>query len=212
MEQTLIVFMSDNGPAKGGFRGYKDEWPRQIMGSTGGLRGHKQDQTEGGIRIPFITTWPGHIPGNTVNETPVISLDLYPTFAAAGNAGTLGNPHVDGINLLPMLLDHTIRMRERPLFWASDSEQAVRFGDFKWYRKINQPAELYDLVRDPFEKHNVAAEREAQATAMSRLHATWLDQMPPHTDRENPPILKPADPRPLDPVLTRELSGRAAGD
>ncbi|MCH5719262.1 sulfatase [Niabella hibiscisoli] len=90
-KNTLVIFTSDNGATQ--------QSPQEP------LRGNKGSYYEGGIREPFIAYWPGQIKNGTVNSTPIINLDLYPTFMAlAGNAQYKS----DGENLLPLMLGQKI--------------------------------------------------------------------------------------------------------
>ena len=66
-DNTLLIFSSDNGPVLG------------VGGVTGGLRGGKRSDFEGGVRVPFIVKWPGHIKPGTVSDTPVIGTDIFST-------------------------------------------------------------------------------------------------------------------------------------
>jgi len=198
-ENTLVVFLSDNGPAKGGFKGYKKEWPKDLLGSTGGLNGHKGTFYEGGIRIPFIMSWPGQLNAGTVVEHPVISLDLFATFAALAGATNLPNPHIDGIDLMPMLQGKT-PWEERPLYWAGYTEKAIREGD--WKMLINKTGtQLFNLRADPSETNDVADVNQSIVDDLMQKHDAWLKDMPPRKDQNKPPIIQPADPLPLTPVL-----------
>jgi arylsulfatase A-like enzyme len=100
-ENTLIVFTSDNGGTQ--------------QSSQEPLRGNKGAYYEGGIREPFIVRWPGRItPG--VNATPIINLDLYPTFLALAGATAPANYPLDGADLRPLLTGQVPTL-DRPLFW-----------------------------------------------------------------------------------------------
>jgi arylsulfatase A-like enzyme len=81
-ENTLVIFLGDNGPAKGGphIEGWKPDWPQQlVVGSAGPLRGAKTDLFEGGIREPFIVRWPARLEGGREFRAPVIANDVLPT-------------------------------------------------------------------------------------------------------------------------------------
>jgi len=196
---TLVIFMSDNGPAKGGFKGYKEDWPRQLMGSTGGLRGQKGTHFEGGIRVPLIMKWPAVIKSGTTGREPVITLDFLPTLAALAGVRELGNPHVDGRNLLPYL-QHG-EYEPRPLFWARENEGALRLGEWKYYYTKKDGPELYNLAGDMEESDDLAKAEAERLASLTKLHDAWLAEMPPHTDRSKPTIIQPQPEKPLQPVL-----------
>lgn len=110
---TLIVFTSDNGP---------EEWMRYPAcrlqhGSVGPLRGHKLDVFEGGIRVPFIVSWPAGIGGGRLSKSAVSSLDLLPTFAALAGTKARKELALDGCDLSEHLTMGAEVVREKPLFW-----------------------------------------------------------------------------------------------
>lgn len=102
-KNTLVVFSADNGGTPNS--------PQEP------LRGNKGSFYEGGIRVPFIAKWPGKIKPGTFNNTPVINLDLYPTFAALAHAKIPANKIVDGENLLPIFLGQRSKTARDKIFW-----------------------------------------------------------------------------------------------
>lgn len=145
-EETLIVFTNDNGG------------PTDANASDNSpLSGTKANHLEGGIRVPMIMAWPGHLSAGTRYEFPVSTLDLLPTFyhAAGGNLSDL--TEIDGVDLMPYL---TGQQKERPhevLYWKKESRGAIRQGDWKLIRFPDRPAQLFDIATDPSEKHDLAA-------------------------------------------------------
>ena len=89
------MFSSDNGPS---WVGGVD---REFFESTGGLRGRKAELYEGGIRVPLIARWPGHIEAGAISDRISASWDLLPTFAELAQARTPDG--IDGLSLLPAL-------------------------------------------------------------------------------------------------------------
>ena len=148
---TVIMFASDNGPT---FNGGTDS---AFFESAAGLRGLKQDVYEGGMRVPFVARWPGHIPKGRTSAHPSAFWDLMPTFAELAGAKT--PPAIDGVSLVPSLLGRAADQRSRDyLYWEFEGRQAVRMQNWKAVRlKPDQSVELYDLGADPTEQTNVAA-------------------------------------------------------
>jgi arylsulfatase len=160
---TLIIFTSDNGPT---FAGGADS---TFFASTGGLRGLKQEVYEGGIRVPFIAAWPGHIKADSQSQHASAFWDFLPT--ACELIGSERPAGIDGISYLPTLLGRPERQKMHDLlYWELAGRQAVRQGDWKAVRlKKNQPAQLYNLALDPFEKQDVAGENPERLQQMTQL-------------------------------------------
>jgi len=151
-EQTIIIFTSDNG-------GHRILW--KELDTNGPLRGYKRDLTEGGIRVPFIASWPGEIPPGSISKELIAFQDMMPTFAEL--AGISAPAHLDGISILPALLGKTQENKHPYLYWdyghcRSRYDQAVRMGKWKGLKRgVNGLTELYDLEQDLGEEVNVAA-------------------------------------------------------
>jgi arylsulfatase A-like enzyme len=150
---TIVFFSSDNGPHK---EGGADP---AFFESSGPLRGFKRSMTEGGIRVPMIVRWPGHIKPGT-SDLVWAFWDFPPT--AAELAGGKAPERIDGLSVAPTLLGKGEQKRHEFLYWEfheNGSKQAVRTGDWKTIRLTSSgPLELYDLAKDLGEKHDVAAQ------------------------------------------------------
>lgn len=175
-ENTLVFFSSDNGavfPISG--------TDPVFFGSTGGLRGYKQDLFEGGIRTPFLARWPGHVKAGSTSNHMGAFWDMLPTFCEL--VGITPPADIDGISILPTLLGQPGQKQHDHLYWeyhSGGSAQAVRFGEWKAIRNGVKKApdstpELYNLAADPAEKTNVAAEHPdvtAKAAALLKSART----------------------------------------
>ena len=157
-DDTVVILTSDNGSTFG-IGGYD---PAFFEG-TGGLRGHKCNLYEGGIRVPTIVTWPGRIEAGSVDATPNANWDLMPTILGMTDSET--DAVIDGIDLSPALLGRGEVADRDHLYWeyhAGGGQQAVRSGRWKAvrigvHRDPDVPVELYDLEADPAESIDVAA-------------------------------------------------------
>ena len=147
---TVVLFSSDNGPT---FNGGTDS---AFFESAKGLRGLKQDVYEGGIRVPLVARWPGHIPKGQTSSHPSAFWDLMPTFAEL--AGVKVPVATDGVSLVPSLVGKPAQQKARAyLYWEFQGRQAVRMQNWKAVRlKPNRQTELYDLTTDPSEQADVA--------------------------------------------------------
>ena len=170
LENTIIFLTSDNGSTFN-LGGYDPE----FFDGTGGLRGAKTYMYEGGIRVPLIVTWPGHIaPGSTSNLV-VANWDLFPT--TLGLVGVTAPEGLDGIDIAPTLLGHDAQRERDWLYWEYHSRggmQVVRLGEWKGIRlkahgTPDAPIELYDLSSDPNETRNVASLHPEVVARMSQI-------------------------------------------
>jgi arylsulfatase B len=157
-ERTLIVFLSDNGGPT-----------RELTSSNAPLRGEKGQLLEGGVRVPFILQWKGHVPAGRVEPRMVSSLDLFPTALAA--AGVKAPAKLDGVDLLPHLAapgDSPIRPRH---YWRVGPQAALREGDWKILRgRDDKTWQLYNLGDDPGEARDLASTHPER---LASLEATW---------------------------------------
>jgi arylsulfatase A-like enzyme len=151
-DQTLVIFASDNGAGGGRENNIR-------FGSAAGMRGEKGTLWEGGLRVPMIARWPGHVPAGRTSDFATAFCDFLPTAAALAGAA---QPEADGISIVPTLLG-----REQPprayLYWEQSQgrqlAKAVRMGSWKGYQfKAGEPPELYHLATAPAEATNVAGQ------------------------------------------------------
>jgi arylsulfatase A-like enzyme len=166
-DDTIVVFTSDNGPVTEDWRHWYEV---NLYGSTGGLRGRKADLYEGGIRVPAIVRWPGHVAPGTETAAPVIGYDLLPTLAALTGAAVPTDRPIDGEDVSPVLRGESFA-RRRPLYWEFEDDQgfhyALRDGDAKLIAdRTFQKRRLYDLAHDRFEVEDRAAAQPGLVTAL----------------------------------------------
>lgn len=156
LDNTIIIFTSDNGSHK---EGGADP---NFFNSSGGLRGNKRDLYEGGIKTPFIAYWPGKIAEGKTSTYLGAFWDIMPTLVELAQAE---QPHyTDGISFAPTLLGNNKQQKHHDyLYWEFHEDggrQAVRKGDWKLIlQKVisgSPVEELYNLRRDPKEQTNVA--------------------------------------------------------
>jgi arylsulfatase A-like enzyme len=178
-EDTVVFFSSDNGPHK---EGGADPF---FFRSAGPLRGHKRDLTDGGIRVPLIVRWPGRIKANSQNDQVAWFADFLPT--AAELAGAKLQASLDGVSLAGTLLGRADES-ERTLYWEFHEggfKQAVRMGDWKAIRlNSRSPLELYDIVHDPSEATNVAADHPQVVAKIEAFLKTARTESPDFPVRE----------------------------
>jgi len=169
-KNTLVVFLSDNGG------------PLHNGASNGPLRGAKGSVTEGGVRVPFIFNWPGHLPSGKELDVPISSLDLLPTFAALAGVSPSGKP-LDGVDVWPWLQGRADGIPHQQLFWENSQakhQMGMRKGEFKLFRlKENEPWKLFNLAEDVGEKNNLSQQMPEKVKALAAECTAWWGRMPP---------------------------------
>jgi arylsulfatase A-like enzyme len=164
-QNTLIIFCSDNGG------------PVSVTNcSNAPLRGAKGQVYDGGVRVPFVVSWPARIKPARC-DLPVSSLDVFQTaFAATGREATW-KVRQDGVNLLPHLTGQAVAdaLANRTLFWRTGggASFAIRQGNMKLVRMGTRPAELYDLSTDIGEEKNIAESRAEVVSALEKRLDAW---------------------------------------
>ncbi len=176
-DNTLVIFSSDNGPARA-------SGPTELKlmydtatgagwgiaaakGITGGRKGYKAALFEGGINVPFIARWPGKIGAGEIDDRSLISsVDLLPTFCEIAGVKLPASYVPDGISQVEALKGKGSKLRKKPLYWKMASAWPIpesrpyhwvsyAIVDQKWKLMANRDLdyyELYDIVGDPFEK------------------------------------------------------------
>jgi arylsulfatase A-like enzyme len=129
-DDTLVIFLSDNG------------CPGYVYGacSNAPLSGYKRWLAEGGIRIPYIVSWPGHLPAGRIDHRQVSSLDIVPTAAAVAHAKLPTDRVYDGVDLIPFLDGKKSGIPNPRLYWRDGVDFAMRDADSKlWICAIAPP-------------------------------------------------------------------------
>ena len=181
-ENTIVVFNTDQGAdmtkaALGGLR-------FNQMGYNGPVRGGKHTHWEGGVRVPWIVRWPGHVPAGRTDEQSVISgVDWLPTLCAITGVNLKANDF-DGEDTSAAWLGNGPHVRTKPLLWKTSSpgsEAYIREGQWKLRqptRKNGGEVELYDIVTDPSESKNLVSQHPDIAKKLSAKVQAWVDTLP----------------------------------
>ena len=143
-ENTLVIYTSDNGPAR--------------SGSALPLRGKKGSTFEGGMREPTVLRWPGQIPAGKTNNELLTTMDLLPTFARLAGAELPADRVLDGRDIWPVLTGEEKSAHEVFFYHKQDALEAVRSGKWKLQVSEMEPVALYDLENDISESANVLEE------------------------------------------------------
>lgn len=208
-DNTLVVFSSDNGPARAA-PGTKLNTQYDSAtgvgfgiaaskGLTGGRKGYKASLFEGGICVPFIARWPGKIAAAKVDDTSMISaVDLLPTFCEIAGAKLPASYPLDGLSQVAALIGKGSAKRGKPLFWqigaawpakknAPDHWVTHAVVDQEWKlltNEISGHVELYDIVADPYEKVDLAATKPDVVAKLIKQLAQWKSTLPAQPDAD----------------------------
>ncbi len=167
-ENTLVVFLTDNGPNGVRF--------------NGDMKGTKGSVDEGGHRVPFFVLWPGRIAPGTVVKPIAAHVDVLPTLTELCGVPFRPALPIDGVSLAGLLLGKTTTLPERVLFTHNTGHKierlmpnagAVRTSQYRWLLKGNT-AELYDLHADPSQQTNRTATRPDVAQTLETTYRTWF--------------------------------------
>ncbi|VGO18371.1 sulfatase family protein [Pontiella sulfatireligans] len=202
-DNTLVVFSSDNGPA----RAAKPTKPSlqhdtatgagfgigASKGITGGRKGYKSALFEGGIGVPFIVRWPGKVAAGKVDDVSLISaVDLLPTFCEVAGVALPASYRPDGVSQLAVLKGATAPKREKPLFWKFDSPWPAQQGksdhwvsfavvDQTWKLVANKDmgyVELYDIAADPYETNDQKEQHPEVVKQLLKKIDAWRKTLP----------------------------------
>jgi arylsulfatase A-like enzyme len=161
---TIVIFTNDNG----------GEW----LSRNEPLFHNKSSLWEGGIRVPAIIRWPGHIPAKTVSGQVGITMDLTRSILAVGGATIPADAALDGMNLFPILERRTPAV-QRTLFWrvsVGRNQQAVRSGDWKLLMDNGRPF-LFDVRHDLGERNNLVGTRTDIVQRLKPLLDAWQKEV-----------------------------------
>lgn len=179
-ENTILIFLGDNGP--------------QQKRYTAGLRGRKSWVYEGGIRVPFVATWPGHIPAGTQSAQIAAHIDLLPTLLDMTGTPKPKSLKLDGIDLTGLLTGKVKTLPERKLFFQVHRGLTPQryqncavvtqryklvgypgtFGEENLMRDAEPVLELYDLTSDPGEMKNLISTQPDIAAGLRKDYERWF--------------------------------------
>ena len=169
-DNTIVIFTSDNGAP--GYIGLPEV--------NRPYRGWKLTFFQGGVRVPYVAKWPGHIVPGTQYQPPVSNIDILPTVVAAAGGMLPADRVIDGVNLLPFLGSAGSAQPPRTLFWRDGPYRAVQ--DQGWKLIVSERPKkdwLFNLQQDPTEKINLAARQPEKVAQLKHLLAEHHAQMPP---------------------------------
>jgi arylsulfatase A-like enzyme len=183
-ENTLVIFSSDNGGV-GGYKGVG--LSKEGITDNSPLKGGKGNFYEGGVTVPWVFRWKGHIAPGETNTTPIISIDLYPTLVEIAGADAPPDYTLDGVSLAGLLTGKEKALDRDAIYWhfpgylgAGPGEWrttpvgAVRSGDWKLLEFFEDGRqELYNLKDDIGEKNNLVQSQPEKARELHEKLVAW---------------------------------------
>ncbi|MCX7826130.1 MAG: sulfatase-like hydrolase/transferase [Verrucomicrobiae bacterium] len=160
-ENTFLLFFSDNGGSGNG--------------GNAPLKAGKSSLWEGGLRVPFIAWWPGHVPAGKVSDEFLTSLEVLPTLAAAAGAKLPEGVKLDGFDMLPVLRGEKQSPRTE-MFWQRRSDKAAHVGQWKWIESAKGGG-LFDLSTDIGETRDLSAEKPDVLARLKARFDAWRKEM-----------------------------------
>ena len=189
-KNTIIIFSADNGPEDLHLR----EAGHSGAGSPGPFRGRKRSIYDGGMRTPFIVSWPGHIPEAVVNDYSIVGgVDFIPTLCSLTGTKVPKDMKLDGEDMSKAILGDLNYQRKNPLFWEWRANVfghlynvpprlAMRDGEWKFLMNPDgSRKELYNIVNDPMEIDNLADQNPGLVDSYSGTLLEWYKTLPPET-------------------------------
>jgi len=169
-DNTIIVYFTDNGP---------NTWRW-----NGGMKGKKGSTDEGGVRVPCVINWPGHIPaGKTIPEIAG-AIDLLPTLADLAEIELTGDKHLDGKSLKPLLMGSTQAWPDRMIFSKWNNKVSVRTQT----HRLDHAGNLYDMIADPGQVHDISEEQPELVTELRQAVKQWRTEMDAETSEMHRPL------------------------
>ncbi|MDL5514466.1 arylsulfatase [Arenibacter sp. M-2] len=208
-ENTLVIFMTDNGP--------------QQTRYVSGMRGRKGDVYNGGIRVPFYLKCPSLFKGNKDVETMTAHLDVLPTLSEICNVEMPKDRIVDGKSLVPLINGQPVEWADRSLFfyWSRRypelyNNMAIQKEGYKLVGKTDYNAtiddfELYQLGKDPYEQTNVVKENKALAIDLKKELDKIYNELIISENLVNPPKILVGTPNENPIILNRNDAGGERG-
>jgi arylsulfatase A-like enzyme len=169
-DNTIVLYFSDNGPA--GWR-----W-------NGGMKGRKGSTDEGGVRVPLLVRWPGHIKAGAKVTPIAAAIDLLPTLTEmCGVPAAKGKP-LDGVSLAPLLLGRGEAWPDRMIFSHWNGNVSVRTQQYR----LDAAGKLFDLTKDPGQQHDLTRDEPQTATRLTEAVVRWKRDVLSELKKEDRPF------------------------
>jgi arylsulfatase A-like enzyme len=170
VEKTIVIYFSDNGP---------NSWRW-----NGGMKGRKGSTDEGGVRVPFLIRWPGHIEPATRISQIAGAIDLLPTLADMAGIPIVGTKPLDGVSVKPLLLQRAASWPDRMIFSHQRGRVSVRTQRYR----LDNTGKLFDMTSDPGQDRDISKGKPQVAARLRKAVARWRDEVLPKPPKDGRPF------------------------
>jgi arylsulfatase A-like enzyme len=169
-DDTIVIYFSDNGP---------NSWRW-----NGGMKGRKGSVDEGGLRVPFLIRWPGHIRPRTRIPQIAGAIDLLPTLADMAGVPVASTKPLDGKSIKPLLLGQSKDWPDRMIFSLQGKRVSVRTQQYR----LDSGGQLFDMVSDPRQDRDISKEKPDVTARLRKAQAEWEREMLPLVGDDDRPF------------------------
>ncbi len=173
-DNTIVIYFSDNGP--NGWR-----W-------NGGMKGRKGSTDEGGVRVPCLIRWPGHIKAGTKISQISAAIDFLPTLADLAGIPVASKKPLDGISLKPLLSNSTKTTKPEPSKRMIFSHWRGRVSVRTQHFRMDHTGKLFDMRTDPGQRRDIAKQTPDVAARLTKATAEWKAKLLPGLQDDNRPF------------------------
>ncbi len=168
-DNTIVVYFSDNGPNSW-------RWNDDMKGRKGSV-------DEGGLRVPCLVRWPGHIPAGLEIETIGGAIDLLPTLADLAGIELIGDKPLDGVSLKPLFQRSAVEWKDRILFSMWRNNISVRTQQYR----MDPAGKLFDMTSDPGQRQDISKQQPKVAARLRNAVTNWKQELASYRLEENRP-------------------------
>ena len=167
---TIVIYFSDNGP---------NSWRW-----NGGMKGRKGSTDEGGVRVPCIIRWPGHIKPKTKISQIAGVIDLLPTLADMAGIPIVGTKPLDGVSIKPLFFEETQDWPDRMIFSHQNGRVSVRTQQYR----LDNTGKLFDMQADPGQDHDISKDNPGVADRLRKAVTKWMQEVLPKSPKDDRPF------------------------
>jgi len=167
-KKTIVIYFSDNGP---------NSWRW-----NGGMKGRKGSTDEGGVRVPFIIRWPGHIEPGTRIPQIAGAIDLLPTLSDMAGIRIVSTKPLDGVSIKPLLFKTAENWPDRMIFSHQNGRVSVRTQRYR----LDHTGKLFDMESDPGQYNDISKDKPRITARLTKAVAQWKEEVLPKTKDDRP--------------------------